>query len=450
MADNNLKTKLRLTISLLGLLAAGCASTPPPADQQATMTAEGRAGSATETPHFTSPPHSAEASQPAYEDLWDRLRDGFSLPELNSPRVDYYVKWYADRPEYMARITKRASMYLYHIVEELERHDFPMEIALLPAVESAFKPRAYSHAHASGLWQFISATGRRYGLKQNWWYDGRRDVIGATDAAIQYLAALRDEFEGDWFHALASYNGGEGRVRRAIKQNRAQGKPAGYPHLNLRRETMHYVPKLMAVKRIVADPGKYGLTLAPIPNQPYFAIIDVGAQIDLSIVAEAANISTDLLRDLNPGFRRWATDPSGPHRILVPVDARRRVADTLASLPSDQRMRWARHQIRHGDTLSQIARRYGISVAALRTSNRLHGSLIRAGDTLLVPLSSASIASTGGSDSGQPVVHRVRRGDTLWAIARRYQVLIRQLQRWNHIAANDTLRPGQEIRVYVN
>lgn len=389
---------------------------------------------------------------PPYDDVWERIRDGFAFPELNSPHVDYYVEWYSERPEYMERMTKRASKYLYYIVEELDRHDFPMEIALLPAIESAYKPRAYSHAHASGLWQFISATGRRYDLKQNWWYDGRRDVIAATDAAIRYLSVLRDQFNGDWFHALASYNGGERRVQRAIARNRSQGKPTGYEHLNLKRETMRYVPKLIAITKIVADPQKYGLTLTPIPNEPYFEVVEVGSQVDLGIVADAAGISTDELQQLNPGFRRWATDPTGPHRVLVPVEARERVVAKLDNLPSDQRMRWARHEVRPGDTLSQIAQRYGITAQALRSSNGLSGSLIRTGDTLVVPVSTASIASnnTGGGQSDNPIVHRVQHGDTLWGIARRYRVPLQQLQRWNEIASNDVLRLGQKIMVHLN
>lgn len=453
MANNNIQRSDCLTIILLALLTAGCATTSPPADQQ-TSTAAGppQSRDTTEAAPVKPTDNIDDPDGPPYDDLWNRIRDGFELPELDSPHVDYYVEWYAKRPAFMDRMSERASKYLYYIVEELERHDFPMEIALLPAVESAFKPRAYSHAHASGLWQFIAATGRRYGLKQNWWYDGRRDVISATDAAIQYLGALRDDFNGNWFHALASYNGGERRVQRAIVHNREQGKPTGYEHLDLKRETVRYVPKLIAIKKIVANPDKYGLTLKPIPNEPYFEVLNVDAQIDLGIVAEAAGITTDELQKLNPGFRRWATAPSGPHRVLVPVEARQRVAAKLASLPSDQRMRWARHKVTPGETLSRIAQRYDVSVEALQTANNLRGSLIRAGDTLVVPQRTASIAANNaeGNQSGEPIVHRVQRGDTLWEIAQRYQVHIKQLQQWNEIASHDVLRLGQEIMVHVN
>lgn len=401
------------------------------------------------------------ADREAYDDVWDRVRDGFRLPELDSPHVDYYVEWYSKRPEYMERMMNRASLYLYHIVEELERNDFPMEIALLPAIESAYRPTAYSHAHAAGLWQFISATGSRYGLKQNWWYDGRRDVLGATEAAIQYLSFLRDEFDGDWFHALASYNTGERRVRRAILSNRRLGKPTGYQHLSLMNETERYVPKLLAVKRLVQDPARYGISLKPIPNRPYFAVVETGSQIDLSIVAESAGISTSELQALNAGFRRWATDPEGPHRVLVPVASKDRVVARLASIPQEERIRWASHDVRRGDTLGAIARRYGVSVSALQSSNRLNGTLIRTGQTLLVPLSSRALASSGGHSApasgnrtaaspavatGQWASYRVRPGDTLGGIGRRYGVSVSELRSGNGLSGS-MIRVGQTLKV---
>jgi membrane-bound lytic murein transglycosylase D len=456
MASKKLHRLLGLAISLVTLLLGACATTQYPettSSEPASLPAspvidiaQAKRRSKKET----------EPAEKSYDNVWNRIRDGFRLPEMDSPYVDYYVKWYSERPEYMERLVDRASMYLYYIVDELDKHDFPMEIALLPAIESAYKPSAYSHAHAAGLWQFIPATGRRYGLKQNWWYDGRRDITGATDAAIQYLDFLRDEFDGNWFYALAAYNGGERRIEQAIVTNRRHGKPTDYEHLNLQRETMRYVPKLLALKRIVEDPERYNLALKPIPNRPYFDVVNLESQVDLGVVAKFAGISLEELRRLNPGFRRWATDPAGPHRILVPAGAKELVATKLAALPDEKRMRWARYDVRRGDTLSQIARRYGVSVSALRSSNHLRGNLIRAGHTLVVPLSTASIASadyeqvTGGQRAGQPVVYHVKRGDTLWGIARRYRVNVRQLQRWNEMAAQDLLQLGQKIKVYLN
>ncbi|MDZ7841605.1 MAG: LysM peptidoglycan-binding domain-containing protein [Gammaproteobacteria bacterium] len=449
-----------LAVSLLALVLGACASTQNSDKESRGMDARASSHEAALAARRHKEKRTA-ADREAYDDVWDRVRDGFRLPELDSPHVDYYVEWYSKRPEYMERMMNRASLYLYHIVEELERNDFPMEIALLPAIESAYRPTAYSHAHAAGLWQFISATGSRYGLKQNWWYDGRRDVLGATEAAIQYLSFLRDEFDGDWFHALASYNTGERRVRRAILSNRRLGKPTGYQHLSLMNETERYVPKLLAVKRLVQDPARYGISLKPIPNRPYFAVVETGSQIDLSIVAESAGISTSELQALNAGFRRWATDPEGPHRVLVPVASKDRVVARLASIPQEERIRWASHDVRRGDTLGAIARRYGVSVSALQSSNRLNGTLIRTGQTLLVPLSSRALASSGGHSApasgnrtaaspavatGQWASYRVRPGDTLGGIGRRYGVSVSELRSGNGLSGS-MIRVGQTLKV---
>ena len=398
------------------------------------------------------------AAEIRYDDLWQRIRDGFGLPAVDNKYVRYYQDWYQDRPEFLARMMKRAGRYLYYIVEEVERRGIPMEIALLPAVESAFKPAAYSRAHASGLWQFIPATGRRYGLKQNWWYDGRRDVVAATHAALDYLQFLHAEFDGDWFHALAAYNAGERRIQRAILQNRKRRRPTDYEHLRLKSETRRYVPKLIAIRDIVASPERYGLSLERIPNRPYFAAVAVGSQLDLTVAGKLAGLPDEELRQLNPAFRRWATDPAGPHRILVPVARRQALETGLAALPDRERLRWARYPIKRGDTLGVIARRHGVSVRAIQVSNRLQGSNIRAGDHLIIPLSARAASDRGHADSDlrrgrqghDPLVHHVRSGDTLWAIARRYDVYVNQLRRWNAIRTNQVLQLGQKILVYQN
>lgn len=459
MAEKKIQRIACLTVSLFALLLGACASMQSPDEKTRDQAPEPSVSNTdakvpakrNDEVNIKAAASNKSSENKGYDGVLDRIRDGFRFPDLDSPHTDYYVRWYSERPEYVERMMDRASMYLYYIVEELERHDFPMEIALLPAIESAYKPRAYSRAHAVGLWQFIPATGRHYGLKQNWWYEGRRDVIESTRAAIAYLGFLHDKFDGDWFHALAGYNGGERRVQRAIIDNRSQGKPTDYEHLNLRTETERYVPKLLAVKRIVQNPERYNLALQPIPNRPYFEIVNVDSQIDLGIVADSAGIPLDQLHNLNPGFRRWATDPDGPHRILLPAGRGEQVTAKLASLPATRRMRWESYNVQRGDTLSRIAHQYGVSVSALQSSNRLSGTLIRTGQTLLVPLSAASVASSSpGRQSGRSVVHHVERGDTLWDIARRYQVHVKQLQHWNEIAARDVLRLGQTLMVYLN
>jgi membrane-bound lytic murein transglycosylase D len=407
---------------------------------------------------------SVQAAAPAprqYTDLWERIRAGFALPPIHNATVERYEKWYAERPEYVAAMTQRAGRYLYYIVERVEARGMPTEIALLPAIESAYKPRAYSRARAAGLWQFIPSTGRLYGLKQNWWYDGRRDVVEATDAALDYLEKLHEQFNGDWHLALAAYNAGERRIERSIQRNERNGKDTDYLSLHsLKRETRHYVPKLMAVVNIVRDPAHYGLKLTSIPNRPYFDVAEIDGQVDLGVVADVSGVSVRELHSLNAGFRRWATDPQGPHRLLVPHGDRESITTALANLPASKRVQYGHYSVRRGDTLGGIARRHGLSVAALRSTNKIRGSLIRAGQDLLIPLSSrritsarlaratASASGTAASSNGKrQLVHRVRAGDTLYAIARRYNVYVHQIASWNNLKVNSVLRLGQKLKI---
>jgi membrane-bound lytic murein transglycosylase D len=280
----------------------------------------------------TQPPATADVSpaQPAnltpaqYGDLFDRMRAGFQLDDAaDHHAVDQQLRYYAGNPDYLQRAFGRADLYLYHIVTQLEARGMPQELALLPVVESAFEPYAYSRASASGLWQFIPGTGSHFGLKQDWWYDGRRDIVESTRAALDYLQALHDEFDGDWLLAIAAYNCGEATVERAARANRAAGRPVDFWNLWLPRETRAYVPKLLAMKRLVRDPATYGLAISPIPNQPYFARVATAGQINLKIAGQIANVSPEELYELNPAFHRWATDPSGPHYLLLPVDSAR-------------------------------------------------------------------------------------------------------------------------------
>jgi membrane-bound lytic murein transglycosylase D len=361
----------------------------------------------------------------------------------------------------MDRKMERARLYLYYIVEEIEKRGMPMEIALLPAIESAYQPHAYSRARALGLWQFIAPTARKYGIEMNWWYDGRQDVFASTRAALDYLEKLYEEFN-DWNLALAAYNAGEGRVHYAIDYNRRKGRPTDYQHLRLRAETLHYVPKLMALVNIVSNPQAYGIKLASIPNEPYFVPVDIGSQIDLNVVAELADVPVGDLYDINPGFKRWATAPDGPHRILVPIDKKEQLIDGLNNLPDGSRIKWRRHRVRSGDTLSTIARHYGVTISAITRANHLRGTLIRVGQNLLIPVSTrplslqvANVTRPAGVSYTPPasqakVVHQVRNGETLWSIARQYRVYVNQLAKWNFIHPQDILRTGQTLNIWIS
>jgi len=395
-------------------------------------------------------------------DLWNVIRNELSLDtEIRQPSVQSRISWFVRNQEYIDRVAERAQPYLYHIVQRLQERNLPMELALLPIVESAYQPFAYSPSRASGIWQFISATGKRYGLKQNWWYDGRRDIVAATEAALDYLEMLNQRFDGDWFHALAAYNTGEGRLERAIRRNKRAGKSTEFWHLRLPRETRGYVPSLLAVAEILKHPKKYNVRFNVIANQPYFESINVGSQIDLSTVAELADMSMDEVYTLNPGFNRWATDPTGPHTILVPLDKAERFKQQLAALPDSERISWQRHTIREGESLGLIAARYNTSVATLKSTNNLRGNLIRAGHSLLIPTAkhdskhytlSAEARRFRGlqkTGDGQRYVYTVRRGDNLWDIGRSYGVSVRQMTSWNGISSRSILRPGQKLVVWV-
>jgi membrane-bound lytic murein transglycosylase D len=272
---------------------------------------------------------------PETSDLWEQLRREFQLPEQDNKRIRVQRNWYMKHPSYMQRVTERARRYGWHIQQQLRQRNMPAEIALLPIVESAYDPFAYSHGRAAGLWQFVPATGKRFGLKQDWWYDGRRDILDSTAAALDYLQHLHKRFKGDWLLALAAYNSGEGTVSKAQRKNRKKGKPVGFWDLSLPGETRDYVPKLIALKQLVATPSVYGVKLETVPNRPFFEVVETGAQIDLAVAADLAGLELDKLYRLNPGFNQWATSPDGPHRLLIPVDQADMFRQAVAELPPE-------------------------------------------------------------------------------------------------------------------
>ena len=397
-----------------------------------------------------------------YASLWARVRAGFALPKLESPLIARHERWFVENVQFREAMFGRAKMYLYYIVEEVEKRGMPMEIALLPAIESAYKPYAYSRARASGLWQFIPSTGKLYGLKSNWWYDGRRDVVAATRAALDYLQKLHNDFDGDWHLAIAAYNAGEGRIMRAIEYNRRKGRPTSFEHLTqLKPETKHYVPKLFAMVNLVADPAKYGIALADIPNEPYFTTVHTDSQIDLGVVARLTGMEVESLHHINAGYTRWATDPDGPHQLLVPVDKKEALLAALNDLPSQDRVQWRHHEVRKGETIYSVARRYGISPETLKTVNNLKSG-IRVGQSLLLPISAHAPATVVEAAANrntrvrapgrghQVVIHRVRPGDTLWSLARRYNVLVHQIAEWNRMRPSDALIAGRKIKIFTN
>ena len=393
-------------------------------------------------------------------DLWDRIREGFALPDHDHPQTHAEIQWYARHQEYIDRTVTRAKPYLHYITMEAEKRGMPTEIVLLPIIESAFQPFAYSHGRAAGIWQFIPATARHYGLKQNWWYDGRRDIIASTNAALDYLETLHKNFDDSWLLALAAYNSGQGTVASAIRHNKHRGKPTDFWSLRLPRETRAYVPKLLAVSAIVADPEKYHVKLDSIPDEPFFVQVDVGSQIDLARAAELAGITLNDLYRLNPGFNRWATDPDGPYNLVLPISKAEHFRHNLAELPVSKRIKWTRYQIREGETLSHIALRYRTTISLLRDVNKLHSNTIKAGDNLIIPVAAKQIddyalskeqrieAIQNARQEGLKVTYIVRGGDSFWEIAHKYDVTVRELAAWNGLAPHDYIRPGQKLVIW--
>ncbi len=409
-------------------------------------------------PQESSPNKLSEDTQVApVDDVWQRIRNGMELTsyQIKQAETKKHLSWFVEHPEYVDKVVERARPYLHYIVSELEKRDMPLEIALLPVVESGYQPFAYSKGRASGLWQFIPSTGKVYGLKQDWWHDGRRDVIASTDAALTYLQKLHNDF-GDWQLALAAYNCGEGTVGRAIKKNKKAGKKTDFWSLDLPKETSAYVPKLMAVSHLVAMPERYNIQLSPIANKPYLEIVDTGSQLDLAIAAELADMTTDELHLLNPSFNHWATLPNGPHSLVLPVDKAAQFTQALSALSKEDRMRWVRHKIKPGESLGLIARRHSTSVAALKETNNLASNRIRAGRHLLIPMiggvnvQTSQIAKKGSkfTSKGKKKIHIVKSGDTWWDLANTHKVDVTDLTDWNNKSPSDTLNLGQKLVVW--
>lgn len=395
--------------------------------------------------------------------LWEKIQYqlAFPIPE-NQARLDSQRKWYLRHPAYMQRVSKRARPFLYYIVQRLNEENMPIELALLPIVESAFDPFAYSHGRASGMWQFIPSTGKRFGMKQTWWYDGRRDVIASTDGAIKYLKYLNNMFDGDWLHALAAYNSGEGRVKRSIKANKLAGKPIDFWSLDLPKETRAYVPKLLALADILKHQEDYNFSWPVISNAPVVEVIDVGSQIDLAVAASMADLTITELQALNPGYNRWATDPDGPHRLLLPIDKAEKFSQALAQTSSKDRLNWVRHKVKNGESLGVIANKYATTTKVIKQVNNLKNNTIYMNDYLLVPVSlkdldayslsvDQRLAKTQSIErANHKIVHKVESGDTLWDIAMAHKVGVRSLAKWNKMAPRDPLKVGANLVIWTD
>ncbi|WP_137297683.1 LysM peptidoglycan-binding domain-containing protein [Psychromonas sp. SP041] len=397
----------------------------------------------------------------SYENLWVKLAEGFNFEVPDNSRVAEQRDYYLKHPAYLKRVSKRAEPFLWLIVEQIEANDLPLELALLPIVESTFDPFAYSHAGASGLWQFMPMSGLRFGLSQDWWYDGRRDVYASTRGALKYMQVLHRYLGEDWLYAFAAYNSGEGRVERAIKKNKKAGKAVDYWSLSLPKETQNYVPKFLALIDILRNHKKYNIDLPYIPNQQALSYVNIGSQIDLAYAAELAELSLAELQLLNPAFNHWATSPNGPHNLLLPTLIAEEFTEKLAKIDINKRVRWDRYLVKAGDSLSVIARNKQTTTRVLKQINDLDSSFIKIGQPLLIPIASKSqqlalslqakrfeAQTSKNSATNKKIIHEVIEGDTLWDISREYKVTSKEIAKWNGFKTQKTLRLGQKLIIW--
>lgn len=401
---------------------------------------------------FKSP--SIESTQPI-DDVWDVIRNGLELQEYYyHADVTEQLQNYINNQSYFDLTVERARPFLNFIVTELEARELPLELALLPFVESGFNPNASSGENAVGLWQFMGATAASFGLQRDWWYDARRDPHASTIAALDYLEELLQQFDQDWLLALAAYNAGDGNVRRAIRRSTSVSGESPFWSLTLPRETRLHVPRVLALARLVNDSRNYGITLAPIAVEEPLSRVQVGTQIDLAQAAKLANMDYAALREFNPGYLQWATHPDQPQYLLLPHAEAISLESALAGLSPDQLLTWDHYQIQAGDTLAAIAKRYSTRVDVLQRTNNLRGSRIIAGRSLLIPRNpnTESIAAPYLRNEPQPTSipssYRIRSGDNLWSIARRFNLRSADIAIWNGLDLNAVLHPGQIIRIH--
>ena len=473
---------LRLSPLLLAALLGACATTAPLTETPAAVTAPVvaaavEAATAPAAPAVATPPVRVMASEllednlrpgekidldapDASADLWARMRRGFQLPDLDDDWVRKAESWYSSRPDYVERMTTRGSRYLFHIMEEVDRRGMPAELALLPFIESAFITHAVSSAKATGMWQFMPATGRDFDLKQNIFRDDRRDVLASTRAALDYLGRLHKMF-GDWHLALAAYNWGQGNVQKAIARNQRLGLPTDYASLKMPDETRYYVPKLQAVKNIVLAPERYALSLPPVANHPYFLSVKIERDIDVALAAQLAGITLETFQQFNPQMNKPVILAAATPQVLLPYDQASAFAENLAR-HGGPLATWTAWVVPKTMSPSEAARRTGMAESALREVNRIPPKmLVKAGSTLLVPRAEhvhadvserlADTASLSLAPDAPPlrrVTHRAGTADTVAAVAARYKVRAEQVAQWNQVGRAARFKPGQAVLVY--
>ena len=396
------------------------------------------------------------------KDLWKVIANQQEIRVDDNSRVQSHINWITKRQEYLASISKRAQPFLYLVVSEVESERLPIEIALLPIVESDYYPFSYSHGTATGIWQFIPSTGRMYGLEEDWWHEDRRDVLASTKAAVHYLKDLNQMFEGDWLLSIAAYNAGPGRVQRAIDKNIKQGKKTDYWSLDLPKETEKYVPKLLAIAKVLKDPARYNQKLLSIENKPYLEPIKLESQFDLALIAQWTNLSIDEIYSFNPGLKRWATPEALPYTILLPIDVVGDFKEVLSNQKNRPKVSWTRYKVKEGDSLGVIAQNFNTTIHQIQSVNEIKGNLIRANSYLIVPLARESEdyyslsddqrekSRLNASKNSEKLIYKVVSGDSLWKISQDFSVTVNELVRWNKIVPTAPLSIGKELVILID
>ena len=394
-------------------------------------------------------------------DLWRLIASRQEIRSDINPRIQEHIEWIEQHPEYLSIISKRAEPYLYVVVSEVQKQGLPIEIALLPIVESDYYPFSYSHGTAVGLWQFIPSTGKMYGLEENWWHEDRRDILVSTRAAVKYLKDLNEMFNGDWLMAIAAYNSGPGRVQKAINANIELGLKTDFWSINLPKETEKYVPKLLALGEVIKDPERYNQKLFVIENKPFLKAIELNSQFDLALISQWTGLTIDQIYTFNPGLKRWATPVSLPYTILLPEDVVNRFEENLSKAGQRPKISWARHKVKQGDSLSLIAQKYKTTIGQIKSVNELSTDIIRIGDYLIVPLAQQADSYYSLSENqreksrlniqknAEKIIYTVISGDSLWKIAGKYNTSVNDLVRWNQIIPTAPLSIGKELVILI-
>ncbi|MCK9504021.1 MAG: LysM peptidoglycan-binding domain-containing protein [Porticoccaceae bacterium] len=397
------------------------------------------------------PPKKRSSLDTEIDDIWPIIENELAFSNnIPDRKVSSQLAWLDSNQKYFDNTLKRANIYLPYVLDRVLDAGLPSEVALLPFIESAYNPFAESPSGAAGLWQFIPATGNLYGLDQSQWYEGRKDIVQSTDAAIRYIQLLNESFEGDWLLTFAAYNGGPGTVKRAIEANERKGLKTDFWSLDLPQETRRYVPRLVALSKVITQPDKYEIDRMSIPVKPSFDIVKLDKPIDLAKAAKIADMGGDDIYKLNPGYTRWATPPSGPYHLVLPADLSSDFLDRLASLPEKHWQPGSQYRVKAGDTLSKIARAQGVSTKELAIINNLNSnSILKIGQVLKTPAAVNLTAAKPSFTTTTPLTrYRVQPGDSLWSIAKTHNIQPKDLLVWNNLNANAVIKPGQTLQFY--